>query len=228
MQAAVHQWLAANVPDSEGVGVKERHARESLELAERLDDDFLRAGALAVLATLRFYAGEPDAVELAEQAHALATSPAVRDERPSAELAHLLAWTYDRLDLVASFTLVGILIDIGRFDTARALLDTLEQDVARRDELLESKALWQRSMIELIAGRWSVAQELATRERNITALYQTVAWPGPYFVLSELALHRGELDEARELAAHGHELLTAPGSLGRRRGQPRSRGPCGW
>ena len=128
LQAAVHQWLAANVPDSEGVGVKERHARASLELAERLDDDFLRAGALAVLATLRFYAGEPDAVELAEQAHALATSRAVRDERPSAELAHLLAWTYDRLDLVASFTLVGILIDIGRFDTARALLDSLEQE----------------------------------------------------------------------------------------------------
>ena len=83
-------------------------------------------------------------------------------------------------------------------------------------------------MIELIAGRWSVAQELATRERNIVALYETVAWPGPFFVLAELALHRGELDEARELAAHGHELAVADaGLLGRRRGQPRSRGLCG-
>jgi DNA-binding CsgD family transcriptional regulator len=212
LQAAVHQWLAANVSDSEGVGVKVRHARASLELAERLDDDFLRAGALAVLAVLRFYAGEPDAVELAEQAHALATSPAVRDARPRVELAHLLAWTYDRLDLVASFTLVGILIDTDRFDTARALLDSLQQDVARRDELLESKTLWQRSLIELNAGRWRVAQELATRERDITALYQTVDWPGPYFVLAELAVHRGELDEARGLVTRGYELV-APGFL---------------
>jgi DNA-binding CsgD family transcriptional regulator len=214
LQAAVHQWLAANVPDSEGLSVKQRHARASLELAERVDDEFLRAGALGVLAFVRFYAGEPDAVDLAEEAHVLATSPAIRGERPSAELAHLLAWTYDRLDLVASFTLVGILIDIDRFDTARALLDTLEQEVARRDELLESKALWMRSMIELSAGRWKLAQELATRERNIVALYEMVAWPGPFFVLSQLALHRGELDEARELAAHGYELAVAgPGFL---------------
>ena len=211
LQAAVHQWLAANVPYSEGVRVKERHARASLDLAERLGDDFLRAGALAMLAMLRFDAAQPDAVELAEQAHALATSQATRDERawPSAELAHLLAWTYERLDLLATFSLVGILIPIDRFDTARALLDGLEQEVARRDELLESKTLWLRSMIELIAGRWSLAHDLATRERSIVALYETTDWPGPFFVLSDLALHRGEMDRARELAAHGRDLAVA-------------------
>ena len=118
---------------------------------------------------------------------------------------------------------------ISTASTRRARCSTpSSKSVARRDELLESKTLWQRSMIELIAGRWSVAQELATRERNITALYQTVARPGPYFVLSELALHRGELDEARELAAHGYELAVQRRLLGRRRGQPRSRGPCEW
>jgi DNA-binding CsgD family transcriptional regulator len=211
LQAALHQWLAWNVPYSEGVRGKERHARASLDLAKRLDDDVLRAGALAVLAMLRFDAGEPDAVELAEQAHALAASSATRDERarPSAELAHLLAWTYDRLDLLASFVLVGILTAIDRFDTARALLDGLEQEVAERDELLESKTLWHRSMIELSAGRWSLAHDLATRERNIAALYETADWPGPFLVLSELAVHRGELDRARELAAHGRELAVA-------------------
>ena len=207
LQAAVHQWLAANLPYSEGIRVKECHARASLELAKRLDDDFLRAGALAVLATLHFEAGEPDAVALAEEAHALATSRPARDEeeRPTTQLAHLLAWTYDRLDLLATFTLVGILIGIGHFETARALLDPLERELAQREELLEAKTLWLRSMLELEAGRWSLAHDLAEREREIAALYE-MDWPGPFLVSVELALHRGELEGARELAAHGREL----------------------
>jgi DNA-binding CsgD family transcriptional regulator len=188
--------------------VKERHARASLELAERVDDDFLRAGALAVLATLHFEAGEPDAVALAEEAHALATSRSARDEeeRPTTQLAHLLAWTYDRLDLLASFILIDILISIGRFDTARALLDGLERELAPRDELLAAKTLWLRSMLELVAGRWSLAHDFAMREREIVTLYETADWPGPFIVCAELALHRGELDLARELAAKGGEL----------------------
>jgi DNA-binding CsgD family transcriptional regulator len=208
LQAAIHQWLAGNVPYSEGIHVKERHARASLELAERLDDDFLRAGALAVLATLRFEAGEPDAIALAEQAHALATSRATRDEQghPSTDLAHLLAWTHDRLDLLATFALVDILVTIGRFDPARALLDHLDRELAQRDELLESKALWLRFSLELEAGRWSLARDLAERERQIAALYETADWPDPFPAYAELALHRGELDDARELVARGREL----------------------
>ena len=61
LRAAVHQWLAANLADAT-VGDRERHALESLELAEKLGDDALHAGALAVFAYLRHEAGEPDAV----------------------------------------------------------------------------------------------------------------------------------------------------------------------
>jgi DNA-binding CsgD family transcriptional regulator len=209
LQAGVHQWLAVNIPDVER-RPRERHARASLDLAERLDDDLLRAGALAVLATLRFEVGGVDAVELAEQAHALATSPADRDDRaePSKKLAHLLAWTYDRLDLLAGFVLVDILSDIGHFERARALLDGLEQALAR-DEGLSSKCLWLRSSLELDAGRWDLAHDLAEREREIAALYETPDWPGPFIVRSMLAVHSGELDHARELAARGRELALA-------------------
>ena len=73
LRAAIHQWLAANVADAP-IRDSERHALESLELAEKVGDDALRAGALAVLAGLRFEAGEPDAVALAEEAHALAVA----------------------------------------------------------------------------------------------------------------------------------------------------------
>jgi DNA-binding CsgD family transcriptional regulator len=208
LQAAAHQWLAMNVPYSEGVRAKERHARASLDLAQRLDDDLLRAGALAVLARLRFDAGEPDAVALAEQAHALATSRATPDERghPSTELAHLLAWTQDRLDVLATFVLADIFLLIGCFDTTRALLDDLEQELAQRDELLGSKFLWLRVRLELETGRWSLAHDLAQREREIAALYETAHYPDPFPFYAELALHRGELDRARELAARSREL----------------------
>ena len=113
LRAAIHQWLAANVADAP-IRDSERHALESLELAEKVGDDALRAGALAVLAGLRFEAGA-DAVALAEEAHALALAVAlVASPRTSRfEVAHLLAWSYDRLDLVASFTLAGILMAVG-------------------------------------------------------------------------------------------------------------------
>ena len=210
LQAAVHQWLAANVPSSEGLGVKQRHAHAALDLSERIDDDFLRAGALAVHAKLRFEAGEPDALEFAEQAHALATSLARGGEagQSTGELAHLLAWTYDRLDLVASFVLIEMLIWTARFDAARALLDGLEQELAQRDEQLASKALWIRSILEFEAGNWNLARDLDERVREVDALYER-HWPGPLFTQAERAVHLGELDRAHELAAHGLDFALA-------------------
>jgi len=212
LQAAIHQWLAANVPCSDGISVRLLHARASLDIAQAIDDNYLRAGALAMLASVRFEAGEPDALEVAEQAYALATSRVARDDGagPVTEIAHLLAWTYDRLDLVAIFVLVGILMTLGRSDAARGLLDQLEPELARGDELLEAKTLWMRASLELEAGRWDLAHALGERERAISRLYdREAAWPLPYLVYAELALHRGEVDRARELAVRGHELAVS-------------------
>ena len=211
LAAAVHQWLAIWSGDERA---KERHARASLDLAEQLDDDFLRAGALAVLARLRFAGAEPDAVALAEQAHEL-ESRARRADRahPSAELAHLLAWARDR-DLVASFVLVPMLVLIGHFETARALLDDLERETTGRNEPLLERVLGLRSMLELRAGRWVLANEVGRRQREIATEYQLPDWAGPYVVRAEVALHRGELEEARRLAAEGRELAVGdPGWL---------------
>ena len=207
LQAAVHQWLAANIPSSEGLAAKERHAREALQFAESAGDDVLRAGALAVLAWVRLQAGEPDAVELAEEAHRLATSDAPHDKgNAPRELAHVLAWTWDRLDLVPRFLLAEVLMSSRRFDEARALLGEL---ALLGDELVGTKAVWLLSFIELEVGRWSIAAELVERARDVASLYQTADWPGPYIVRAELALHRGDLDVARELAARARDLPTA-------------------
>ena len=203
--AAVHQWLAAWSNDERA---KERHARAAIDLAEQLDDDFLRAGALAVLARLRFGRGEPDAVALAEQAHELASQTS-----RSAEVTHLLAWSRDR-NLVASFILAPMLILIGRFEAARTLLDQLERELTHLDEQTLAPVLGLRSMLELRVGRWHLADEFGRRQRELATEYQLPDWAGTYVVLAEVALHRGELDEARRLAAHGRELAVAdPGWL---------------
>ncbi len=207
LQAAVHQWLGANVPYREGVRVRESHARRSLELAEQLGDDGLRAGALAILAWSRFDAGEPDALALAEEAHALATKlQDSQSEVPaSIERAHLLAWLYDRLDLVASFVLADILTTTGRFDRARRVLDGVHREVAQRDELLEGKVLWVLSMLELEAGHWALAADHIARDREILDQYGLEAEPGVLLVGAELALNGGDLPRARELVALGRE-----------------------
>ena len=203
--AAVHQWLAANVADAT-VRDRERHALESLELAEKLGDDALRAGALAVLALLRYEAGEPDAVALAEEAHALAVALVASPRTSRFEVAHLLAWSYDRLDLLASFTLAWILMAIGRRARAGRLMYDLERELAPRDELLESKVRWMRASLETQAARWDLAAEHLLRVQEVMAQYEGAAWPGPVIELADLAIHRGEVGHARELLAGCREL----------------------
>jgi DNA-binding CsgD family transcriptional regulator len=204
LRAAVHQWLAANVADAT-VRDRERHALESLELAEKLGDDALRAGALAVLAVLHYEAGEPDAVALAEEAHALAVALVASPRTSRFEVAHLLAWSYDRLDLLASFTLAGILMAVGRRARAGRLMDDLERELAPRDELLESKVRWMRASLETQAARWDLAAEHLLRVQEVMAQYEA-AWPSPVIQLADLAVHRGEVGHARELLAGCREL----------------------
>ena len=95
LRASIHQKLSLIVRFTDGLAAAEEHARASVELAEELADDGLRAAALAGLALIRFNAGEPGALELAEQAHDLAAAgeapePAVES---SFALAHILVWS---------------------------------------------------------------------------------------------------------------------------------------
>ena len=69
LRAVIHRRLAEHGGVTKGREWAQEHARASLELAESLDDDALRAGALSVLAFLRFEMGDPEAPRLAERAH---------------------------------------------------------------------------------------------------------------------------------------------------------------
>jgi DNA-binding CsgD family transcriptional regulator len=191
LQSEIHRWLGAAVRLTEGLRSAESHARASVELAEELRNDALCAGALATLALVRFNAGEPDAPGLAERAYDLALSAGDPQQRSEAgfSLAHVLAWS-------------------ARLGRARCLLESLYGEAGSRDELVAAGALWHLSLVELRAGRLSLAAEYAGRQREIMLQYAIDEREDPsgIWCIALIAAYRGELDQARELAKRGLEF----------------------
>jgi DNA-binding CsgD family transcriptional regulator len=191
VQASIHTWLAGRVRVTEGLAAAEAHARTALELAERVGDEGLRAGALTVLSLLRFNAAAPEALDLAEQALDAAAASGRRQRRDEASfgLAHALLWS-------------------SQLDRARTLLERLCAELSLRDEVATGGALWYLSLVELGAGRLARAAEHADRQREIGRLYATDDREHPLalWVVARIAAHRGELDRARSLAERSREL----------------------
>jgi DNA-binding CsgD family transcriptional regulator len=194
LQASIHQRLGGHLRFTEGPAAAEVHARASVELAEQLDDDALRAEALAGLARIRFNAGRPDGLRVAEQAYDLATHATHSSVESGFSLAHVLFWS----------------LELGR---ARALLESLQREWNERDERTTAEALWYLALVELRAGRFSLAAEYAEQARELHAPYEDegLETPQPFFPLALVAAHRGELERAREFAERGRRLVDAQG-----------------
>jgi len=195
LRAVIHRRLAGNGRITEGREWAEEQARASLELAESLDDDELRAGALSVLALLRFDSGDPGAPRLAERAYEAAVAVADPELLKEASFArgHVLVWSVET-------------------DRARAMLEGQHRELSERDELGSAEALWYLSLVELRAGRWSLAAEYAERAREVGVQYG-VEIPQSLFLIALVAAHRGELERARDVAERGGELADRQGLL---------------
>jgi DNA-binding CsgD family transcriptional regulator len=191
LRASIHVRLSLIARFTEGLGVAERHAREAVELAEQEGDVAGGATALGRLALIRFNAGEPGALELAERAYELATDAGV---------AHSV--------IDAGFSLAHVLFWSTQLERARALLESLHRDWSERDERNAANALWYLAMVELHAGRLSLAAEHAAQARELSLQYTTDdAEPPPnLYPLALVAARRGELERARELAARMCEV----------------------
>jgi DNA-binding CsgD family transcriptional regulator len=181
LRVKLHQQLSLNLRFREGLDAAEEHALSSVELAEQLDDDGLRAVALSGLALVRFNAAREGALELAERAAELAAS-ADEDRRaePLYTLAHILVWSHE-------------------LHRARALL---EEDYVRwsdRDEQRAATALWYLAVTELRAGRLDLADRYAAESRELAGAYAQPGTESPtsFFPSALIALHRGDLDRAR-------------------------------
>jgi DNA-binding CsgD family transcriptional regulator len=165
------------------------HARRAFELADELDDDRLRARALAMRTILSWFAGEAEAPE---------DLPARIREFPNAVGGELLVRE-------ATLAIVNTLAPLTKRDEARVLLEDEYEEWRERDEPRSSRALWGLAWVEFWAGRWPLAAEYAARARDISIQYG-LEMPQDYLPSAVIAVHRGQLDLAREQSERGLEL----------------------
>lgn len=165
------------------------HAATALELAERLGDDELRARARAVQAVLEWFAGRGDAS---------GDLPALAQHLPA-------ALGSERLVQEATQALVNTLAPTSERDQVRTTLEWEYSDWRDRDEPRAARALWGLSWVEFWAGNWKVAAEHAARAYDIAIQYGLEV-PQDHLPLAVIAVHRGQLELAREHSERALEL----------------------
>ena len=194
LQASLHLRLGYLGRLTKGMTWAQRHARVAVDLADGLDDDALRAGALSALAFLRFNAGDPDAPRQAERAYELAVAADDPQQLRGAALTlgHVLSWSVIT-------------------ERARELMESHHRRWRDQDERAAAAALWFLALVELRAGRWLQAEQHAESAYTINVQYGILA-PFHVFPLGLVAAHRGDLERARERAGLGRELADREGA----------------
>jgi DNA-binding CsgD family transcriptional regulator len=185
LQSVIHCRLAWARASSTGFD----HARKALDLADELDDDLLRGRARAMQAILGWFAAEAEAPE---------DLPARVGDFPGAVGGELLVRE-------ATLAVVNTLAPLSKRDEARALLESEYEEWHERDEPRSARALWGLAWVEFWAGRWVLGAEYAARARDISVQYG-LEMPQDHLPSAVIAVHRGQLDLAREHAERGLEL----------------------
>ena len=105
----------------------------------------------------------------------------------------------------ATLAVVNTLAPFPKREDARALLEREYEEWRERDEPRSSRALWGLAWVEFWAGRWDVAAEYAARARDISIQYG-LEMPQDHLPSAVIAVHRGQLDLAREHSERGLDL----------------------
>ena len=195
LQARIHQRLASTGRMTHGRPWAAEHARAALDLAEQLNDDTLRAGALSVLGLVGFDCGDPEALQLVDRAYQLATiaGEPTQLKDAAAALAHVLTWSSD-------------------LKRVRPLLEARRRESRECDEPSSADAQWYLAIVEWRAGNWALAADYADRSHEIAIQYGGEQ-PWHFYALALVALHRGDFDRAREAARHGRAFAESQGAL---------------
>jgi DNA-binding CsgD family transcriptional regulator len=160
------------------------HAQAALDLADDLDDDVLRAHALAVQAILGWFRGNAVAQE------------------------DLLARARDFPSAVGGDQLVreGTLAVANTLrGEARPLLEQEYEAWRERDEPRSARALWGLAWVEFWGGSWELAADYADRAHDISIQYGLEV-PQDHLPIAVIAVHRGRLELAREHSERALEL----------------------
>jgi hypothetical protein len=185
LQAAVHCRLAWAARWRTG----REHARAALALAEQLDDDVLRARARAVSAILGWFEGDAEASrDLLE--HVRDFAPAVGGEQLVQEALQAVVNTFAPASLR---------------DQVRAFFEHELAEWRDRDERPVARALWGLAWVELWAGRWRAAATHAAAALDLSNQYGLEV-PQDHLPISVIAVHRGEIEVARQHSARALTL----------------------
>ena len=200
LQARLQQRLAGAGRFAEGPTWAEGHARAALRLAEELDDDTLRVGALSVLfAQLRFNLGDAVQPTLAERAYELASACGDREQLEACELRRWFTYSSGRSVPTR---------------TARALLESrYEEERGRRTSAAARRRsfTWPSSSYGRVA-RTRPPTTPRSNKRDLRSIRGTHS-PSSTFHIALIAAHRGELERAAELSACGRELAAKEGGI---------------
>ena len=188
LQSEIHCRLAWATRFRKGYVRALEHARAALELAEGLEDDVLGARAQVVQAVLGWIVGDADAPQPSARARDFAT-----------------ALGGERLVQEATLAVVNTFAPSARREEARSLLEREYREWRDRDEPRSARALWGLSWIEFWAGRWSRAAEHAARAPDISIQYGLEV-PQDHLPIALVAVHRGQLELAREHSERALEL----------------------
>jgi DNA-binding CsgD family transcriptional regulator len=166
-----------------------RHASAASALAEQIGEPNLLASTLATVAGARHHVGIGDALSFAERAYALA----IETDEPSvrAEVAGTLVTTF---------------LWTGHHERLRGLFEPFCDELAERDEVLATEALWTLGLIEFVARRFERAAELVRSSCELSTVYGDADFAG-LWALAVIDTHLGELDAARRAAELGRNIV---------------------
>ena len=200
LQSMIHCRLAWVRRYKEGL----EHARAALELAEELDDDVLRAHARAVQAILGWFVGIAEA----------------SDDLPAHARDFASAVGGDQLVREATLAVVNTFAPSSKRAEARALLEREHEEWRERDEPRSARALWGLAWVEFWAGRWALAAAHAARAHDISVQYGLEV-PQDHLPIAVIAVHRGQLELAREHSERALKLAGASVPAAAAHGGPR-------
>lgn len=185
LQSLIHCRLAWMTRFRTGVD----HAAAALELAERVGDEELRAWALAVRTVLCWFAGRPEPGD---------DLTIVARHLPAALGA-------ERLMQEATQAIVNTFMSSSERGAVRSALEREHLQWRERDEPRAARALWGLAWLEFWAGDWALAADHGFRAYEIAIQYGLEV-PQDHLPIAVIAVHRGELDVAREHTERALEL----------------------
>jgi len=177
-------------------------AQASLRSAERADDPHLVAHSLARIALFDFLRGNGVRSDLLERAEALDTST---DEEP---VGHL--------PMLDPALVAGVILKwCDRLDEARLrLADRYRHALDRGDEASLPFLLYHFSQLECWARDWDAAEEYALEGCRVAdESHQQPLRPATLYSLALVRAHRGQVEEAHELATEALGLCDRTGNV---------------